>query len=88
MFPGHEMVANPPFVNRVRSTDLAGDVRTEVEMTDDEPSGLGWLPDGRLLVVAMESQLLRRVERDGTLPLHAGLSAIARGSFNNMIVVS
>ena len=38
--------------HQVLSTDLAGDVRTEAEMTDDEPSGLGWLPDGRLLVVA------------------------------------
>jgi sugar lactone lactonase YvrE len=74
--------------HRVLSTDLAGDVRTEIEITDDEPSGLGWLPDGRLLVVAMESQQLRRVERDGTLALHADLSVIARGSLNDMIVAS
>ncbi|MCE2807121.1 MAG: SMP-30/gluconolactonase/LRE family protein [Actinobacteria bacterium] len=74
--------------HRVLSTDLAGDVRTEVEMIDDEPSGLGWLPDGRLLVVAMESQQLRRVEHDGRLALHADLSAIARGSLNDMIVAS
>ena len=74
--------------HQVLSTDLAGDVRTEAEMTDDEPSGLGWLPDGRLLVVAMESQQLRRVEHDGTLALHADLSTIARGSLNDMIVAS
>jgi sugar lactone lactonase YvrE len=36
----------------------------------------------------MESQQLRRVEHDGTLALHADLSAIARGSLNDMIVAS
>lgn len=74
--------------HRVVSTDLAGTSRTEVEMTDDEPSGLGWLPDGRLLVVAMETQQLRRLEPDGRLVLHADLSTIARGSLNDMIVAS
>jgi len=71
--------------HRVVSTDLDGEVRTEVEMNDDEPSGLGWLPDGRLLVVAMESQQLRRREPDGSLAVHADLSPIARGSLNDMI---
>jgi len=74
--------------HRVISTDLSGEFRTEAEMTDDEPSGLGWLPDGRLLVVAMESQQLRRVEEDGTLSVHADLSSVARGSLNDMIVAA
>ena len=71
--------------HRIISTGLNGEVRTEVELTDDEPSGLGWLPDGRLLVVAMESQQLRRREPDGSLAVHADLSSIARGSLNDMI---
>lgn len=74
--------------HRVLSTDLRGEVRTEIEMFDDEPSGLGWLPDGRLLVVAMETQQLRRVDLDGTLAVHADLSSVARGSLNDMIVSS
>jgi len=74
--------------HRVVSTDLDGEVRTEVEMNDDEPSGLGWLPDGRLLVVAMETQQLRRREPDGSLAVHADLSSIARGSLNDMISAS
>ena len=74
--------------HRVISTDLHGDVRTEAEIIDDEPSGLGWLPDGRLLVVAMETQQLRRVEKDGTVVVHADLSSVARGSLNGMIVAS
>ena len=38
--------------HQVKSMDAAGATRTELEI-DDQPSGLGWLPDGRLLVVAM-----------------------------------
>ena len=39
---------------------------TELEL-DDYPSGLGWLPDGRLLVVAMQSRRVLRVEADGAV---------------------
>lgn len=74
--------------HRIVSTSLAGDLRTEALLEDDEPSGLGWLPDGRLLVVAMESQQLRRVEPDGSIVVHADLSSAARGSLNDMIVAS
>ena len=63
-------------------------VETVVEITDDDPSGLGWLPDGRLLVVAMESQQLRRLETDGTVAVHADLSSAARGDLNDMIVAA
>ncbi|MFN8026922.1 MAG: SMP-30/gluconolactonase/LRE family protein [Acidimicrobiia bacterium] len=61
-------------------------IDTVVEITDDDPSGLGWLPDGRLLVVAMESQQLRRVEADGSVVVHADLSSAARGDLNDMII--
>jgi sugar lactone lactonase YvrE len=61
---------------------------TVVEVGDDEPSGLGWLPDGRLLVVAMETQRLLRVEHDGTVVVHADLTASARGSLNDMVVAA
>lgn len=74
--------------HRVLSTDLDGGVRTEAIVADDEPSGLGWLPDGRLLIVAMESQQLRRVEPDGSMVVHADLSEVARGSLNDMIVAA
>ena len=74
--------------HRVVSTDLHGDARTEARVADDEPSGLGWLPDGRLLVVAMETQQLRRVETDGSVVIHADLSSAAVGSLNDMIVAA
>jgi sugar lactone lactonase YvrE len=65
-----------------------GAASTVTEVLDDEPSGLGWLPDGRLLVVAMETQRLLRLEPDGSLAVHADLSHIARGSINDMIVAA
>ncbi|MEJ6512391.1 MAG: SMP-30/gluconolactonase/LRE family protein [Actinomycetota bacterium] len=74
--------------HRVISTDLEGDLRTEVEMNDDEPSGLGWLPDGSLLIVAMETQQLRTITSDGVMAVHADLSSVARGSLNDMIVAT
>jgi sugar lactone lactonase YvrE len=74
--------------HRVVATTVDGDATTIVEITDDEPSGLGWLPDGRLLVVAMETQRLLRVEPGGEVVVHADLSSAARGSLNDMIVAA
>ncbi|MGE0222296.1 MAG: SMP-30/gluconolactonase/LRE family protein [Acetobacteraceae bacterium] len=49
------------------------------------PSGLGWMPDGSLLVVSMnDKRLLRQV--NGALVTHADLSAIAGGPCNDMVV--
>jgi sugar lactone lactonase YvrE len=74
--------------HRVIATTLDGAAETVVRVDDDEPSGLGWLPDGRLLVVAMETQRLLRLEPDGELAVHADLSSAARGSLNDMIVAA
>ena len=41
------------------------------------PSELGWLPDGRLLVVSMTDRRMLRQEPDGTLVTHAELSRVA-----------
>jgi sugar lactone lactonase YvrE len=57
----------------------------EVEL-DDQPSGLGWLPSGDLLVVAMTSRQVRRVDAGGQVHLHADLSPIATGHCNDMVV--
>lgn len=69
----------------VHRVDADG-TRHVVATTEDRPSGLGWLPDGSLLVVAMESARLLRVAGDGDITEHADLSALARGSLNDMIV--
>jgi sugar lactone lactonase YvrE len=50
------------------------------------PGGLGWLPDGRLLVVSMDHRCVYRLEPDGTLVHHAALGEIAGGDANDMVV--
>ncbi|WP_010541267.1 SMP-30/gluconolactonase/LRE family protein [Dietzia alimentaria] len=55
---------------------------------DDCPSGLGFLPDGRLLVVSMHSRQVLSVERDGSTRVHADLSDIATWHANDMLVDS
>jgi len=51
----------------------------------DRPSGLGWQPDGALLVVAMTTRRVLR-EAGGALVEHADLSGIATGHCNDMVV--
>lgn len=50
------------------------------------PSGLGWLPDGRLLVVSMLDKRLLVHETDGTLNTWSDLSGIAPRRINDMVV--
>jgi sugar lactone lactonase YvrE len=70
----------------VKTVDLDGRVRVKVSMAD-RPSGLGWLPDGRLLIVSMTDRSLLRL--DGRqLVLHADLSSIATFHCNDMVVDS
>jgi len=72
----------------VKSVSLAGDVRDEMKVDGDQPSGLGWLPDGSLLVVSMlRRQLLRRAP-NGRVSVHADLSKIATFHCNDMVVDS
>jgi sugar lactone lactonase YvrE len=59
--------------------------RVEVEW-EGQPSGLGWLPDGRLLFVSMLDRRVMRREPDGSLVEHADLDGIATGDCNDMVV--
>jgi carbohydrate kinase (thermoresistant glucokinase family) len=52
---------------------------------DDLPGGLGWLPDGRLLVVSMTRRQILVLE-DGELHLYADLSDLASFHCNDMLV--
>lgn len=72
------------YAHRVLTVDLAGKVE-EVVKVPQQPSGLGFLPDGRLLVVSMLDKKLLRL--DGTrLTEAADLSAFATGPCNDMVV--
>ncbi len=61
------------------------DLRVEAHVPE-QPSGLGWLPDGRLLVVSMRDAKILRREQDGELVVHADLSAHVTGHPNDMVV--
>jgi sugar lactone lactonase YvrE len=74
------------YTHRVLSATADGsDLRTEAEVPA-QPSGLGWLPDGRLLVVSMRDHRLLRREPDGTLVTHAELGSHVTGLVNDMVV--
>lgn len=62
---------------------------TQIAEVPGQPSGLGWLPDGTLLAVAMKDHQILRVADDGTTSVHADLSDIGvEGPLNDMVVSS
>jgi hypothetical protein len=60
---------------RVVAMDVDGEAETIVEVPQ-QASGLGWLTDGRLLVVSMLDRKVMRLETDATLALPSGSTAI------------
>ncbi len=60
-------------------------VETKVVDVPTQPSGLGWLPDGRLLISSMHDHKVLRLEPDGTLSVHADLSELADFHLNDLI---
>ena len=70
--------------DRVLAVDLAGRRETVVEVPG-QPSGLGWLPDGRLLIVSMTDRRLLRLDAAG-LSVVADLSGVATFHCNDMVV--
>ncbi|MFT3729618.1 MAG: SMP-30/gluconolactonase/LRE family protein [Terricaulis sp.] len=73
------------YAHAVKSVSLAGDLRTEFEI-DDQPSGLGWMPDGSMLIVSMTKRQVLRRTRDRKIALHADLNHIATFHCNDMVV--
>ena len=69
---------------RVLAVDMQGRAEVICEL-DDRPGGLGWLPDGRLLVVAMTTRRLYRLDRDG-LRVAADLAPRVPWYLNDMAV--
>ncbi|MFT4676663.1 MAG: sugar lactone lactonase YvrE [Patiriisocius sp.] len=69
----------------VEAVDLEGNVELIAEVPN-QPSGLGWLPDGRMLIVSMIDRKVLRLETNGELVEHADLSNIATWHCNDMVV--
>ncbi len=72
------------YFNHVITVNLLGEAESVVEVPGT-PAGLGWLPDGRLLVVSMKEQRLLRLEEDGLAPV-ADLGSLATFTCNDMVV--
>lgn len=74
------------YTHRVVSANADGsDVRVEAEVPH-QPSGIGWLADGRLLVVSMRDRKLMVRSADGALSVHADLDPFVSGHPNDMVV--
>ncbi len=70
--------------HQVVAVDMAGKREVVCEVPN-RPSGLGWLPDGRMLVVSMTDRKLMRLDRDG-LKTVADMSKLAPFDCNDMVV--
>ena len=68
----------------VMTVDAEGRLARVVEVPS-APSGLGWLPDGRLLVVSTQDRRLLRLDATG-LTEFADLGPLERGICNDMVV--
>lgn len=68
----------------IEAVDMDGKRETVARLAG-EPSGLGWLPDGRMLVVSMEDHRLLRADAEGLREV-ADLSPHCGGKANDMVV--
>lgn len=70
---------------RVCAVDTAGRLEVIAQL-DDHCSGLGFMPDGELLIVSAGRRQLVLRSADGSLRLHADLSDLAPQGINDMVV--
>jgi sugar lactone lactonase YvrE len=97
LFEGHTFVEAPRWhENRLWFSDLythrvlsakedGSDLRLEA-VVPEEPAGMDWLPDGRLVVVSRRDRKLMRREHDGTIAVHGDLGDHAAGYCNEVVV--
>ena len=69
---------------KVYAVDTNGNLE-EIVKVPKGPSGLGWLPDGRLLVVSIADRRLMRLDPDG-LKEAADMSLLSEYNCNDMVV--
>ena len=55
-------------------------------VVEDQPSGMGWLPDGSMLLSLMLRRHVLRVFPDGSTAVHADLSALTEHPINELVV--
>lgn len=69
----------------VHTVSLDGEVR-EIVKVPNRPSGLNFLPDGRLVIVSMADRRLLTLEDDGSLAPYADVSALVTADINDSVV--
>jgi sugar lactone lactonase YvrE len=75
------------YTGHVLAVDLDGEGEPETVVTvPGQPSGLGWLPDGSMLVVSMRDRRVLRLRDGGEPEVHADLSELAPWHLNDMVV--
>jgi sugar lactone lactonase YvrE len=74
------------YSHAVYTMDLGGNL-TKILHVPGQPSGLGWLPNGDLIVVSMRDQKVMRWNGRAQT-VHADLAPFARDSCNDMIALS
>jgi sugar lactone lactonase YvrE len=73
------------YTRRILAIATDGAIETYAQ-TPGLPAGIGFLPDGRLLIASMRDRKVLRREHDGSIVEHADLSALAPGELNDMLV--
>jgi sugar lactone lactonase YvrE len=73
------------YTNQVITTDGRGKTESVAEVPG-QPSGLGFLPDGRALIVSMRDHRILVRDESGELREHADLSGAVSGVLNDMVV--
>ena len=68
----------------VYRVDEAGTLETIVRV-ESRPGGLGWLPNGDMLIAGMDEGRVLRLSQ-GQLHVHADLTSVARTGINDMVV--
>jgi sugar lactone lactonase YvrE len=77
------------YTGAIVAVDLDGGADPETVATvPEQPSGLGWMPDGSLLAVSMRDRRLLRFRDGGEPEVHADLSDLAPWHLNDMVVDS
>ncbi|MEW2556543.1 SMP-30/gluconolactonase/LRE family protein [Streptomyces zhihengii] len=75
------------YADRIVTVSEDGRTDTVVGLDGDHPGGLGWLPDGSLVFVAMLARKVLRLRPDGRVVEHADLAPHCPGPANDMLVL-
>lgn len=73
---------------QVFASDPAARTLDEVTVVDDQPSGLGWLPDGSMLISCMTDRIVRRLGPDGELTVFADVSHLTDAPINDLVTAA